>query len=94
MAVITAVEEQSSSTRRAVLEKMQVYDGSDIDGVLSSFKKLRKCCKNLTGSTDPLVQGKRRAMPALLGPQPKTIKVCRSFARSPTEVSMPSPSAS
>ena len=89
--VISAVEDRGESSARAVLEKVQMCEATELDGILASFRKLRRVCRSLTGSQEPIEKERRRAMPAVLGPLPKQIKLCRSISRAPTDATMPSP---
>ena len=92
LATMTSLE-ASKDSRSFVLDKLQIIDAFELDGVINAFRKLRKMCRSIVGSGETFDAKKRHAVPALLGPMPKALKSCRTLANVPTDATLPSPSA-
>ena len=91
VATIIGVEKTETS-RSVILEKVQYIDAAELTDTTNTFKKLRTLTRHIKGSPQELENNKRHAIPVMMTPSPKKVKLCRTIKRSPTATSLPSPS--
>ena len=90
VATIIGVEKTETS-RSVILEKVQYIDAAELNDTTKTFKKLRTLTRHIKGAPQELENYSRHAVPIMMTPSPKKVKLCRTIKRSPTATSLPSP---
>ena len=84
--------EMTERSCSVILEKVQYIDAAELSDTIKTFMKLRTLTRHIKGAPQELENNKRHALPVMMTPSPRKLKLCRTIKRSPTATSLPSPS--